>query len=136
MTATPCYPSYSTSRPDKLLLPEPLLKVIQPLFLLEHLEILEPSRGSKPFPPEEITSRTYLARRGNGTGCSSLHRPSLSPAVLRAAEDQQSSPEGVAADTVKELMCPEAQLLPVYPLPRCVPAGAGSAPAAAAGGKP
>lgn len=39
-----------------------------------------------------------------------------SPAVLQAVKRiNKAIQRGVAADTVKELMCPEAQLPPVYP---------------------
>lgn len=44
-----------------------------------------------------------------------------SPAVLQAVQRiNRAIQRGVAADTVKELMCPEAQLPPVYPFASAV----------------
>lgn len=44
------------------------------------------------------------------------HSLALSPAVLRAVQRiNRAIQRGVAADTVQELMCPDAQLPPVYP---------------------
>lgn len=45
----------------------------------------------------------------------------LLPAVLRAVQRiNRAIQSGVAADTVKELMCPEAQLPPVHPFASAV----------------
>lgn len=51
----------------------------------------------------------------------SLCSLSSSPAVLQAVRRiNKAIQKGVAADTVKELMCPEAQLPPVYPFAAAV----------------
>ena len=67
--------------------------------------------------PSETPSSSWLARKvGWAPGAQPVQASPFSPAVLQAVcRINRAIQKGVAADTVKELTCPEAQLPPVYP---------------------
>uniref|UniRef100_A0A8P0TQ93 IQ motif containing GTPase activating protein 3 n=1 Tax=Canis lupus familiaris TaxID=9615 RepID=A0A8P0TQ93_CANLF len=66
---------------------------------------------------EQLSSdREQKAKVGWAPGAQPVQASPSSPAVFQAVcRINRAIQKGVAADTVKELMCPEAQLPPVYP---------------------
>ncbi|KAB0394310.1 hypothetical protein E2I00_000120, partial [Balaenoptera physalus] len=105
--------------------PEALLEALQdPVLALQgvrrdfadwYLEQLSSDREQKA--QQNLVSQ----ESGNSTGCPACTASPSSPAVLQAVQRiNKAIRRGVAADTVKELMCPEAQLPPVYPFASAV----------------